>query len=292
MSSSRCPWFSLLCGLSLWSVGMPAGAQADGEPAAPMAPAASAPAPSSEPAKAPDAQPHDDGPDTPWRGRMTASLSATSGNTRSHNALVDIDVSRRRMGGKATVTAYANEGKSGSGQDRETTAGKWGGTGQYDLDLDPIRFVFGRVGLEHDRVIDLALRDQIAAGLGVHILNEDKRTFDVFAGVGRTVARYSTAKLIAGERASRFSNTGFLLGNEYSEQFTPTVSFKQRLEAFLSVDGNTGHLYKGSMALNVDMTKTLALTVGVTANHNSRVAAGQKKNDLSLNTGLSVKVGP
>jgi hypothetical protein len=59
---------------------------------------------------------------------MTASLSATTGNSRSRAAQVDVDVSRRKDGGKATLTALVSESQSGAKNDRETTAGKWGGT--------------------------------------------------------------------------------------------------------------------------------------------------------------------
>lgn len=227
-----------------------------------------------------------------WVGRMTASLSATSGNSRSRAAQVDVDVSRRKDGGKTTLTALVSESQSGAKNDRETTAGKWGGTAQHDRDIDPEYFAFARMGLEHDRVIELKVRTQAALGLGRHLINEPDRTLDVFAGLGRTVSRYREEKTIGGETDSRFASNSLLIGNEYTAQFTPTVSFKQRLESYLSIDGDRNHLFKLSAALNVDMTRTLALTIALTDTYTSRVAADQKRNDMALTTGLSVKIGP
>lgn len=227
-----------------------------------------------------------------WVGRMTASLSSTSGNSRSRAAQADVDVSRKKDGGKTTLTAVVSEGQAGRGSTRTTTAGRWGGTAQHDRDIDADHFAFARLGIEHDRVIDLQTRMQAAVGLGRHVINEADRTLDLFAGVGRTVSRYRHEKTIGGETDSRFSSNSLLVGNEYTARFTPTVSFKQRLEGYLSVDGDHNHLFKLSSALNVDMTRTLALTVALTDTYNSRVAAGQKRNDMALTTGLSVKIGP
>lgn len=238
------------------------------------------------------AEPATDAGPSAWAGRMTASLSATSGNSRSRAAQVDVDVSRRKDGGKTTLTAVVSESQSGAKGDRETTAGRWGGTAQHDRDIDADHFAFARMGLEHDRVIDLQVRTQAALGLGRHLVNEAERTLDVFAGLGRTVSRYRHEKTIGGETDSRFASNIVLIGNEYTQQFTPTVSFKQRLEGYLAVDGDRNHLFKLSAALNVDMTRTLALTVALTDTYNSRVAADQKRNDMALTTGLSVKIGP
>jgi putative salt-induced outer membrane protein YdiY len=219
-------------------------------------------------------------------------LSATSGNSRSRAAQVDVDIARKKDGGKTTLTAVVSEAQSGARSERETTAGRWGGTVQHDRDVDPLHFAFARFGLDHDRVIDLKLRVQSALGLGRHVIDEADRSLDVFVGLGRTVSRYREEKTIGGETDSRFASNIVLIGNEYSHRFTPTVSLKQRLEGFFAVDGDRNHLLKFSAALNVDMTRSLALTVALSDTYNSRVAADQKRNDLSVTTGLSVKIGP
>lgn len=253
-------------------------------PATPATPAAAAASEASE-AAPPEPDP------LAWVGRMTASLSATSGNSRLRAAQVNMDVSRKKEGGKTTLTAVVTETQAGARSSRQTTAGRWVGTAQHDRDIDADHFAFARMGIEHDRVIDLESRTQAALGLGRHLVNEAERTFDVFAGLGRTVSRYRQEKTIGGETDSRFASNSLLIGNEYTQQFTPTVSLKQRLEGYLSIDGDRNHLFKFSASLNVDMTRTLALTVALTDTYTSRVAAGQKRNDMALTTGLSVKIG-
>ena len=227
-----------------------------------------------------------------WRGRMTASLSATSGNGRTRALQVDTDVSRKRSGGKTTLTALINEAQSGVGRDRETTSARWGFTAQHDRDIDAQHFAFARIGADSDRVVDLALRTQLALGLGRHLIDDDERSLDVFAGAARNFTRYREPQLIGRKFSQQFSSTGLLLGNEYSEQVSPTVLFKQRLEGYVGLDGNRDRLLKLTTSLQVDVTRRLALTVALSDTYNNRVAADQKRNDLSLTTGLSVKIGP
>lgn len=249
------------------------------------------PQPQTQPTPQPAPSPTADEPSA-WAGRMTASLSATAGNSNSAAAQADVDISRKRDGGKTTLTALVSESQSGRGRDRESTAGRWAGTAQHDRDIDAEHFAFARLGAEHDRIIELQLRAQAAVGLGRHLIAEPDRTLDVFAGLGRTVSRYRSEQTIGGETDSRFASNIILIGNEYTAQLTPTVSLKQRLEGYLSVDGDRTQLFKFSAALNVDMTRRLALTVALTDTYNSKVASDQKRNDLSLTTGLSVKIGP
>ena len=250
-------------------------------------PSAAQPAPADQAPAVPD-----DGQPSAWQGRMTASLSLAAGNSRSSAAQADLDIARQRDGGKTTLTAQVSESQSGTGQDRETTAARWGGTAQHNRDIDAEYFAFARIGLEHDRVIDLQARTQAALGLGRHVLSLPDHQLEVFSGLGRTVSRYRHEQTIDGETDSRFSSNVVLIGSEYTGQLSPTVSLKQRLEGYLSVDGDRNQIFKLSAALNVDMTRTLALTVTLSDAYSSRVAAGQRRNDLSLSTGLSVKIGP
>jgi len=66
---------------------------------------------------------------------------------------------------------------------------------------------------------------------------------------------------------------------------------KQRLESPAGVSGDKANLTDFSADLNVAMTCTLSLEVGVTAKHNSAPPAGQKSTDTLLFTGINVKLG-
>jgi len=227
-----------------------------------------------------------------WVGRMTASLALTAGNSQTTAARLDLDVAKRQAAGKTSVLAAVSESQSGRGAQRDTTAGRWAGTVEHDRDLDTDNFAFARVGAAHDRVLDLRVKTQVAVGVGRHVLREADETLDASVGVGRSVSRYRGLKTIGGETDTRFASNVVVLGNEYTRQFTPHVQLKQRLEGTFSIDGDRNQALHFSTVLSVDMTRTLALTVAFTDAYARRVAAGQRRNDAALTTGLSFRLGP
>lgn len=232
-------------------------------------------------------------PDTDeWGGRMTASLALAAGNRQTAAARVDVDVSKRQAGGKTSVVAAVSESQSGRGDRRETTAGRWAGTVEHDRDLSPASFAFVRVGAGQDRILDLRLRTQVSVGVGRRVLRNPDETLDVSFGVGRTVSRYGERKTIGGQTDTRFASNVLVLGNEYTRQITRNVQLKQRVEGTMSVDGDRNQALNFSTVLSVDMTRTLALTVAFTDVYARRVAAGQRRNDATLTTGLSLRLGP
>jgi putative salt-induced outer membrane protein len=232
-----------------------------------------------------------DAPDGQWRGAAGASVAITSGNSSSQAALASLDLVRATEGDKWTLGASVNYGRSKVAGVTSTTSNKEGGFGQYDHDLAPGVFAFGKLGLEHDSITDMTLRTLLGAGVGVHIVQTKSDTFDVFGGGSYVDTTYSSAQTIGSETATRFHSVGLLLGEESSNQLTENTTLKQRLEYDPGLSGVKNQLFKFNGSLAVNMSKSLALNVGVTDTFNSKVAAGQKKNDLSVFTGISIKFG-
>ncbi|RZI82578.1 MAG: DUF481 domain-containing protein [Rubrivivax sp.] len=226
-----------------------------------------------------------------WRGVVGLSLAATSGNSNTSALVMNLDLSRLTDEHKTSLTGYINEGKNKVNGQAVTTAGKWGLAGQYDRNLTPDWFAFGKLSFERDRVIDLALRSQTSLGLGYHVYRSDSSTFDVFSGLSRTTERYDSFKTVGDETGQHFVSNGILLGQESTHQLTETVFLKQRLEYYTGLSGPMEQLVKYSASLNVAMTKTMSLSVNLVDTYNSHPANGQKKNDASLLTGVNLKLG-
>lgn len=229
--------------------------------------------------------------DGQWRGLASASLAVTSGNSQSQAALASVDLARLTTQDKISLGGYVNEGRSKSNGVTTTSSGKEGVHGQYDYNLTPEVFGFGSLAFDHDRVLDLSLRSLAAAGLGYHVIKTKATQFDVFGGLSYSDTRYNQDETIGGSTKRDFTSTGLLLGEESSHQLTDSVSAKQRLEYYPGLTGDKAQLLKFNAMLNVSMTKTLALSVGLIDTYNSKVAAGQKSNDMALFTGISMKLG-
>lgn len=229
--------------------------------------------------------------DGAWRGVGGAALAATSGNTTSTSLLLNTEMARATTADKITLGGAINYARSGSGNTSATTANKWGGFGQYDFNLTPQVFAFGKLGLEGDKLVDLSRRVALAGGLGYKLIDTKETTFELFGGLGYTTDSYSVSQLIGGKRGTSFSRASIYLGEASSHQLSPTVSFKQRLELYPGISGDKAMLAKFTAGLSVAMSSTLNLSVGVVDSYNSKPAAGSKSNDLGVFTGVNVKFG-
>jgi putative salt-induced outer membrane protein len=231
-------------------------------------------------------------PDGLWRGMGTAAFALTSGNTSSSSLLLNAETSRATEIDKISLGAIANYARSKNKDGvRETTSNKWGLFGQYDYNLTPELFAFGRLGFDSDKLIELNLRTSVAGGLGYKLVNTKEDTFTVFGGFGYTTDKYRVDQTVAGKTDTNFSRTSLYLGEESSHVLSPTVSLKQRLDLFPGLSGDKAFLAKFNAGLSVAMSSTLSLSVGLTDSYNSKPPVGVKKNDVGLFTGVNVKFG-
>lgn len=229
--------------------------------------------------------------DGEWRGAGGAALSATSGNTSSLALLLNGDATRATSADKITLGGSINYARSKVNGVSQTTADKWALVGEYDYNLSAQMFMFGKLGLEADKLIFLSHRASVAGGLGYKVLNMPDMTFDLYGGLGYVTDKYSAAQTIGGTTGTMFSRVAAYLAEESTHKLSATTSFKQRLDLYPGLSGDKALLAKFNSGLNVAMTSTLSLTVGLTDSYNSKPAAGQKKNDIGLFTGINVKFG-
>ena len=229
--------------------------------------------------------------DGEWRGLAGAAMALTSGNTSSSALSLNADLARATAADKISLGANANYARSKANGVSSTTANKWAGFGQYDYNLSPQLFVFGKLGLEGDDLIKLSLRSTLATGLGYKLVDTKEMSFNVFGGAAYSTDKYDTVQSIGGKSGKSFSRASLFLGEESSHTLSASTSFKQRLELYPGVSGDKAVLAKFTAGLAVAVSSTLNLSVGLVDNYNSKPAAGAKKNDLGLFTGINVKFG-
>lgn len=229
--------------------------------------------------------------DGQWRGSGALAFASTSGNTSSNSLLLNADGLRATAADRISLGAAANYARNKSNGTSTTTANKWGAFGQYDFNLSPQLYVFGRLGLDGDELIDLNLRTSLAGGLGYKLINTKETTFELFGGAGYTTDSYDSAQTIGSKTGKRFSRTSLYLGEASTHQLSASTSFKQRLDLYPGLTGDKAKLAKFTAGLTVAMSSTLGLTVGLVDTYNSKPPAGAKKNDVGVFTGITVKLG-
>lgn len=226
-----------------------------------------------------------------WRGSGGAALSQTSGNSESTSAAITANATNATLRDKTTLGGAFNYGRSKSEGVSTTNTNKWNLFGQYDYNLGPRLYGFGRLGGEADELAELDLRATLSAGLGYKLIDSTDTSFNVFGGASYSTDRYSAPQIIDSRIGTRFSRSSLVLGEESTHKISENTRFKQRLEYSAGVSGDKANLTDFSAGLNVAMTRTLSLEVGFTAKHNSAPPAGQKSTDTLLFTGINVKFG-
>jgi len=230
--------------------------------------------------------------DGQWRGNAGAAMTASSGNTSSTSVLVNVDMNRVTDRNKITVGGNLQYARSDDENgDAETTANKLGAFTQYDHNLGPQLFAYGRLALDRDAVVDLDLRAAASGGLGWKWSDTPDLRANVSAGLGYTTERYGSPQTIGDETDTRFSRATLVLAEESEHRLTDTVDWKQRLEVTPGISGNKAVLARFRTDLGVAINRTMSLTVGLMADYNGKPPSGQKKTDTTFFTGLNVKLG-
>jgi putative salt-induced outer membrane protein len=227
-----------------------------------------------------------------WRGIAGAALSATSGNTETSSALLNVDAARASDHDKVSLGGNINHARgTNDAGERTTTADKSSAFGQYDRDFAPRWFGFGRLAYDRDALIDLSSRTALTVGVGHRLIDTPTDSFTLLGGLGYTSERYGSLQTIADEADTRFDRPSAFLAEESAHKLTETTSLKQRLEASPALDGSGVVLWKFSANLDVAINSSLSLSVGVIDTYNTEPPEGAVKNDVTLFTGINVKFG-
>ncbi len=229
--------------------------------------------------------------ETHWKGLSSASTAFSSGNTNGMSAILNLDLARKLAHSKTALQSYVNYSTNKVDGVSQTASQTWGLGVQQDRDISAQWFAFGKLGADHDRMLELNLRLTTSAGVGRHVLTQEDHTFDVFGGLSYTDRHYRRAQTIHDRTSQHFAQPGAILGEESSHQLGEQVSLKQRLEAYPDLSGSLAHTARFNGSLNVSVTQTLSLSVSLVSAYNRRVPEGVRTTDTTLYTGLSIKLG-
>lgn len=225
-------------------------------------------------------------PDSQFRYAFGAGASYASGNTDAASVNLSGDGvratadSKWQFGGKALWAR----------NDGTTTADNLALGTQYDQDITPLWFGFGKADALRDKPANVSLRASLFGGVGRHVIRRDGLTFDVSAGLGYTQDRYFDAADVNGALRTRYGRAEALFAEESKHQFTPTTSFHQKLSLYPALRSGGGYRGVFDSGLSVAMTNTLSLTAGLSYRYNSQPGAGLEKGDTLFVTGVSVKL--
>ena len=238
--------------------------------------------------------------DTKWRVAAGLGIAVTSGNSQSSTLNATAEASRTTDNSKLSLTGRGLYAKSKStdavtGERKTNVTGlNWAVGAQYDRDLDPQYFAFGRYDHMADRPANISARDSTYLGFGRHLIRSEAHTFDVSAGLGYAQDKYINSITVSGEQRQEYGRIEGLVSEASTHKLTQTTSLRQKFGIFpnLKDSGEYRAMFDGGVAVTI--SSNMSLTMGLTYRYDSNpgvdgTGRALKKGDSAFVTGLSVK---
>jgi len=225
-------------------------------------------------------------PDGQYRYAFGAGASYASGNTSASSVNLSGDGVKATADSKWQFGGKANYGRT----EGVTTVENLALGTQYDQDITPLWFGFGKADYLRDKPANVSTRASLFGGAGRHVVKTDTLIFDVSAGLGYTQDRYFNPADVNGEFRTSYGRAEALLAEESTHKWTPTTTFHQKLSIYPALRSGGGYRGVFDSGLSVAMTNTLSLTAGLNYRYNSDPGAGLKRGDTLFVTGISVKL--
>jgi putative salt-induced outer membrane protein len=232
-----------------------------------------------------------------FAGSGEAGLAVASGNTKSENINVKVDLKFNDDRWKDDFYVLAVRNKADvtntttGATDYQTTANRWEGGASMGYKMDDRSYIVGALRYEHDQFSPYNYQYIASLGYGLQVLKNpmDELSFEI--GPGYKVVQPSSIYIANPTPPPDFikikpDSDNNLAGRgkvDYKHNFNSNTSL---IDSFLveSASGNT--FMQNDLGLSVKMTNSLALKATYEVRHNSEVADGFKNTDQLLTTNL------
>ncbi|MDX3905764.1 MAG: DUF481 domain-containing protein [Pigmentiphaga sp.] len=221
-------------------------------------------------------------PDGKWRGSISAGASLASGNTDATSLNIGANAGRATAMDRLNFNLTGLYGTKDEDGERSETAKLLRMGGKYDRDITDRMFGFGSLDLEHDKLQELNLRGVAAAGLGRHIIKNDRTVFDLFSGLAYNHERFTEETRNSAE---------LLLGEESNHKISDTTSLHQRLAIYPNLTDSGEYRIQFDAGLTTSITRKIELKITLSNRYMSNPQPGVKKSDTLLLTNIGYRFG-
>lgn len=219
-----------------------------------------------------------------WAGFGDIGLSIARGNADTSTLSSALSATRTTPRTKFGITASSLYSRAVTAGERLTSANQRRGGARWDYNFSPKSFSFVSGDLEHNPIQNLRLRSVIGLGLGRHVVQNPRHTFDLFGGGTYNREDFTTADL-------RTSGEG-LFSEASTHKISNTFQLTQKFIFFpnLTQRGEYRMTFDGSAITAIRRWLSWQVTVG--NRYISNPPLGALPNDLLLTTGFRVTFGP
>jgi putative salt-induced outer membrane protein len=203
-----------------------------------------------------------------WTGKAELGFLAASGNTEAKSANTKFDMTHEGSKWRNSFFVGALYGEN----EAFSTAERYEARYQTDLKITDRMSWFMALRGEQDRFSGFAYQATGSTGVGYKFIDSPTTRLDASLGAGYRRQKSETlVKTEAGEVIDRLdgeveSDPVATLSSNYEHAFTENTKLTNKL---LAESGSDNTAVQNDIALSVNMTKTLALAVGVGVRYNS-----------------------
>jgi putative salt-induced outer membrane protein YdiY len=210
-----------------------------------------------------------------WKGAVVAGATFARGNTKSDNANVSFDATRRGENDRITLGGgyiFASQRDNSTG-DKSTSADEWFLGGKYDYFFTEKFYGYGNVKYEKDRISDLDRRISPGVGVGYQWVERKDLSFFTEGGGSYIYEKYTDPDETRTYMAARLAYQLEMAFNDY-------VSAFHNLEYLPSLERADTFLVNTDVGLRAKMTERLILEAKSQLAYNSKPAEDREKKDF------------
>ena len=232
-----------------------------------------------------------------WTGSGELGFASATGNTRSQNINAKLGLSQENEQWRNTFSVDALRAKSQQNvidsagntiTQFNATANRYQGGASVGYKLDPRSYIVGATRYEHDEFGANVWQGIVSLGYGYIALKDDRTELSFEIGPGYKRYRPADVNVLVGgvpvrEQQSTVSE-GVARGLvNYKYKLTDNTAFEDTL---LMEAGSRDTYLQNDAGLSVNMTRKMALKIGLQLRHHSDVLPGIKKTDTLTTTNL------
>jgi putative salt-induced outer membrane protein len=213
-----------------------------------------------------------------WTGKTEAGLVLARGNADTTTANVKLDATDTIDAWKHKAHLAFLYGESADFSTAQRLEAAW----ETDYKFKKHAFVFGSINGEDDRFDGFVYQATLSTGLGYDFIDSDATKLTATLGVGyrrlqpEQLLRDADGRVIARIKGESTSDGVATAGLDYQQQMTKTTKLTDKL---VVQSGGQDTSVGNDFAVSVDMTRSLALSVGYGLRYNSAPSFGTKTTD-------------
>lgn len=207
-----------------------------------------------------------------WQGKAEAGVVFARGNTDTDSVNLKLTTSHEGERWKHALDMAALRAATSD----VVTAKRYQAGWQSNYKWSPRAFWFGGLRYENDDFSGFDYQGSVTTGVGYKFIDSGRAQLSGQIGVGYRRLKHTLTQLIDNDAI-------YTLGADYEHQFTMSTKLVDKLR----IDGGNDNTLIGNFTgIEVKMTSSLSLAVGLDVRHNTRPPDGLKKTDTLTTTNL------